>query len=132
MAADPFPYFLNTTISLEIHDLNTVTLVGLILIFLLTLLSVVVSGSDTSFFSLNSHDLNDISDIDKKKETQIRGLLSDPKKLFATIFLAKNFTNTLIIILSFFLLNNIFDFSSSIIIQFVFQVIIITFKIVNF
>ena len=130
MAADPFPYFLNTTISLEIHDLNTVTLVGLILIFLLTLLSVVVSGSDTSFFSLNSHDLNDISDIDKKKEKQIRGLLSDPKKLFATIFLAKNFTNTLIIILSFFLLNNIFDFSSSIIIQFVFQVIIITFILV--
>jgi len=130
LAADPFPYFLNTTISLEIHDLNTVTLVGLILIFLLTLLSVVVSGSDTSFFSLNSHDLNDISDIDKKKEKQIRGLLSDPKKLFATIFLAKNFTNTLIIILSFFLLNNIFDFSSSIIIQFVFQVIIITFILV--
>ena len=130
MAADPFPYFLNTTISLEIHDLNTVTLVGLILIFLLTLLSVLVSGSDISFFSLNSHDLNDISDIDKKKEKQIRELLSDPKKLFATIFLAKNFTNTLIIILSFFLLNNIFDFSSSIIIQFIFQVIIITFILV--
>ena len=130
MAADPFPYFLNTTISLEIHDLNTVTLVGLILIFLLTLLSVLVSGSDTSFFSLNSHDLNDISDIDKKKEKQIRGLLSDPKKLFATIYLAKNFTNTLIIILSFFILNNIFDFSSSIIIQFIFQVIIITFILV--
>ena len=130
MAADPFPYFLNTTISLEIHDLNTVTLVGLILIFLLTLLSVLVSGSDISFFSLNSHDLNDISDIDKKKEKQIRGLLSDPKKLFATIYLAKNFTNTLIIILSFFILNNIFDFSSSIIIQFIFQVIIITFILV--
>lgn len=130
MAADPFPYFLNTTISLEIHDLNTVTLVGLILIFLLTLLSVLVSGSDTSFFSLNSHDLNDISDIDKKKEKQIRELLSDPKKLFATIYLAKNFTNTLIIILSFFLLNNIFDFSSSIIFQFIFQVIIIAFILV--
>tara|TARA_B100001287_G_scaffold170931_1_gene143827 strand:- start:62 stop:1384 length:1323 start_codon:yes stop_codon:yes gene_type:complete len=130
LAADPFPYFLNTTISLEIHDLNTVTMMGLILIFLLTFLSILVSGSDTSFFSLNSHDLNDISDIDKKKEKQIRGLISDPKKLFATIFLAKNFTNALIIVLSFFLLNNIFDFYSSLIIQFFFQVIIITFIVV--
>ena len=92
-------------------------------------MSVLVSGSDTSFFSLNSHDLNDISDIDKKRKANKR-IISDPKKLFALIYLAKNFTNTLIIILSFFILNNIFDFSSSIIIQFIFQVIIITFILV--
>ena len=130
MPADPFPYLLTTIISLEIHDLNTGTFISLMIVFSLILLSALVSGSDTSFFSLNSHALNDISDVDKKKEKQIRGLLSNPKKLFATIFIAKNVINGLIIVISFFISNNVFDFSSSIITEITFQVIVISFILV--
>ena len=130
MPADPFPYLLATIISLEIHDLNTGTFISLMIVFSLILLSALVSGSDTSFFSLNSHALNDISDIDKKKEKQIRGLLSNPKKLFATIFIAKNVINGLIIVISFFISHNVFDFSSSIITEITFQVIVISFILV--
>ena len=130
MPADPFPYLLTTIISLEIHDLNTGTFISLMIVFSLILLSALVSGSDTSFFSLNSHALNDISDVDKKKEKQIRGLLSNPKKLFATIFIAKNVINVLIIVISFFISHNVFDFSSSIITEITFQVIVISFILV--
>ena len=130
MPADPFPYLLTTIISLEIHDLNTGTFISLMIVFSLILLSALVSGSDTSFFSLNSHALNDISDVDKKKEKQIRGLLSNPKKLFATIFIAKNVINVLIIVISFIISHNVFDFSSSIITEITFQVIVISFILV--
>ena len=130
MPADPFPYLLTTIISLEIHDLNTGTFISLMIVFSLILLSALVSGSDTSFFSLNSHALNDISDVDKKKEKQIRGLLSNPKKLFVTIFIAKNVINVLIIVISFFISHNVFDFSSSIITEITFQVIVISFILV--
>ena len=130
MPADPFPYLLTTIISLEIHELNTGTFISLIVVFSLILLSVLVSGSDTSFFSLNSLALNDISEVDKKKEKQIRGLLSNPKKLFATIFIAKNVINVLIIVISFFISHNVFDFSSSIITKIIFQIIVISFILV--
>ena len=130
MVADPFPIFLNTVISVGINDLTLGLVLGIIILFILIFLSALVSGSEVSFFSLNSKNLEDLSEVDQKKEDQIRSLLSDPNKLLATILITNNFINVAIIILSSYLTANIFDFSSSKIFQFIVQVIVITFILV--
>ena len=130
MAADPFPTFLNTTILVEINEITIGLILGIIFVFILMFLSALVSGSEVSFFSLNSQNLEELSEIDKKKEVQIRNLLENPNKLLATILIANNFINVAIIVLSSYLTSEIFDFSSSSLLQFVFQVIIITFILV--
>ena len=96
-------------------------LVVLVLIFL----SALISGSEVSFFSLSSQNLEYLSEIDERKEKQIRKLLKNPNKLLATILIANNFINVAIIILSSFLI-----FSSESAFQFVIQVIVITFILV--
>ncbi|MAO72295.1 MAG: hemolysin [Flavobacteriales bacterium] len=121
---------LNTIISVEIKDLTIGLVIGIIIVFILIFLSALVSGSEVSFFSLSSKNLEDLSEIDEKKEDQIRSLLSNPNKLLATILITNNFINVAIIILSSYLTANIFDFSSSKTFQFIVQVIVITFVLV--
>lgn len=130
MAADPLPIFLNITLLVEINEITIGLVLGIIFVFILIFLSALVSGSEVSFFSLNSQNLEELSEIDKKKEVQIRNLLENPNKLLATILIANNFINVAIIVLSSYLTSEIFDFSSSSLLQFVFQVIIITFILV--
>ena len=130
MAADPFPIFLNSTILVEINEITIGLILGIVFVFVLIFLSALVSGSEVSFFSLNSQNLEELSEIDKKKEVQIRNLLENPNKLLATILIANNFINVAIIVLSSYLTSEIFDFSSSLVLQFVVQVIIITFILV--
>tara|TARA_B000000532_G_scaffold234488_1_gene219008 strand:- start:9050 stop:10372 length:1323 start_codon:yes stop_codon:yes gene_type:complete len=130
LVADPFPILLNTIISVEIKDLTIGLVIGIIIVFILIFLSALVSGSEVSFFSLSSKNLEDLSEIDEKKEDQIRSLLSNPNKLLATILITNNFINVAIIILSSYLTANIFDFSSSKTFQFIVQVIVITFVLV--
>ena len=129
MAVDPLPVLLNT-VSVEINDLTIGLIIGVIIVFVLIFLSALVSGSEVSFFSLSSKNLEDLSEIDEKKEEQIRSLLSKPNKLLATILITNNFINVAIIILSSYLTSNIFDFSSSKTFQFIVQVIVITFVLV--
>ena len=129
MAVDPLPVLLNT-VSVEINDLTIGLIIGTIIVFILIFLSALVSGSEVSFFSLSSKNLEDLSEIDEKKEEQIRSLLSKPNKLLATILITNNFINVAIIILSSYLTSNIFDFSSSKTFQFIVQVIVITFVLV--
>lgn len=130
MLVDPLPILLNKVISVEINDLTIGLVIGTIIVFILLLLSALVSGSEVSFFSLSSKNLEDLSEIDEKKENQIRSLLSKPNKLLATILIANNFINVAIVILSSYLTSNIFDFSSSKTFQFIVQVIVITFVLV--
>ena len=98
-------------------------LVVLVLIFL----SALISGSEVSFFSLSAQNLEELSEIDERKEKQIRKLLKNPNKLLATILIANNFINVAIIILSSFLISKFFSFENGSTFQFVIQVIVITF-----
>jgi len=96
-------------------------LVVLVLIFL----SALISGSEVSFFSLSAQNLENLSEIDERKEKQIRKLLKNPNKLLATILIANNFINVAIIILS-----SVLIFSSESAFLLVIQVIVITFILV--
>ena len=82
-------------------------------------------------FSLNANKLDELSKVDQKRERQIRKLLSNPNKLLATILIANNFINVSIIIVSYYITLELFDFSESDrLIQFFIQVVLITFILV--
>ena len=105
-------------------------ILGVLCIGILILFSALISGSEVSFFSLSSQNLEELSSIDEKKEKRIRMLLSNPNKLLATILIANNFINVAIIVISYFISSKIFVNIYSETIQFIIQVVIITFILV--
>ena len=130
MKEDPFPIFLNTLVSLDIGDLTFSIVLGISVVFILIFLSALISGSEVSYFSLTSQNLDDLTKIDDTSEKKIRSLLKKPNKLLATILIANNFINVSIIVLSSYLINSIFIFEQDTMIQFILQVIVITFVLV--
>jgi gliding motility-associated protein GldE len=73
----------------------------LISIIILLILSALISGSETSFFSLTPVQLDKLKE--SKKGEAISSLLKKPKELLATILVANNFINIGIVILSTYL-----------------------------
>ena len=129
MKEDPLPILLNT-ISFEVNEISVDLVLYILVIFVLIFLSALISGSEVSFFSLNSQNLEDLSKIDEKKEKKIRNLLKNPNKLLATILIANNFINVAIIILFSYLTSKFFSFEEGGAFQFIIQVIVITFILV--
>ena len=129
MKEDPLPILLNT-VSFEVNEITVGLVLYILVVFVLIFLSALISGSEVSFFSLSSQNLEELSEIDERKEKQIRKLLKNPNKLLATILIANNFINVAIIILSSFLISKFFSFENGSTFQFVIQVIVITFILV--
>jgi putative hemolysin len=104
----------------------------IVLLLILIIVSATVSGSETAFFSLNPADLHDLSDKKNKIHQRIKSLLDKPKSLLATILIANNFVNVGIIILSAYIIDRSFDFSTFPVIGFFIKVVIVTFILLLF
>ncbi len=92
----------------------------------LLLCSALISGSEIAFFSLSPAQMEKIKSRKDKVSRIIIKLLGMPKHLLATILIVNNFVNVAIIILSTFIINRTFDFSSFPIIGFIIEVVVIT------
>lgn len=117
-------------ISVFLLFFNTSSLISILSLVVLLLFSALISGSEVAFFSLTQSQLN----ADKKSFTNrklVAKLLSNPKRLLATILVANNFINIAIVLL-FASLSSIFfkDFSTQV--KFIIEVIIVTFLILLF
>ena len=124
---DPFPnlFFIINSIAQQPIDYHLI-LSLLALVFLL-FLSALISGSETSFFSLNNVQLKDIDLMDTPKSNMLVKLISKPKHLLATILIANNFVNVAIVILSSYITAMIFNFSEFPVLGFFIEVILVTF-----
>ena len=79
----------------------TLGLIFILLICLLLLLvSALVSASEVAFFSLSPQHLLDLKNTASDKDKRILNLLKDSKRLLATILIANNFVNILLVVLS--------------------------------
>ncbi len=105
---------------------------GLIVLAGLLILSSLVSGSESSFFSLSPTQVNKLEEEAGKTSKTIIDLLRKPEQLLASILIANNLINVGIIILSAYLTNTLFDFSGSEILGFIIQVVVITFILLLF
>ena len=102
---------------------------GFIAMAFLLLCSAVFSGSEIAFFSLSPAQLNEIKSMNNKAGKTIIRLLEKPKRLLATILIANNFVNIAIVIISTFIMLQLFDFTGNPVSGFVIQVVLVTFLI---
>lgn len=116
-------------IDIIINPITFNTILSIALMLILLLISALISGSETAFFSLSPKQIEEIKESDNKK---IESLLNKPNNLLATILITNNFVNIGIVILSSYITASIFDFSHSPIIGFFIQVIIVTFLLLLF
>ena len=77
------------------------------LMFLL-LCSAFVSGAEVAFFSLSKTDLDEATQSKSKRQLIVVKLLGRPKKLLATILIANNFINILIVLIFAYLAEELF------------------------
>lgn len=108
-------------------DLLDLTLL-VILLFLL-LCSALVSGSEVAYFSLTPGELEKLQE---RGYFKVNNLHKKPNLLLSTILITNNFVNVGIVIISTYLVGSLFDFSSSPLLGFIIQVILVTFIILLF
>ncbi|NOQ91450.1 MAG: gliding motility-associated protein GldE [Flavobacteriaceae bacterium] len=121
---DPEP----TNIFLSIpHNLPIV--IGTITLFILLILSAIISGTEVAFFSISK---TDVENNNNKNSSIVSNLLKKPKKLLATILIANNFINILFIILFTYVGDFFFGNINSEILKFIFEIVVVTFLILLF
>ncbi|MCB9225922.1 MAG: gliding motility-associated protein GldE [Chitinophagales bacterium] len=77
-------------------------------IIILLFLSAIISGSEVAFYSLKPGQIAELKESDKENHKRIISLLERPRQLLATILIANNFVNVLMIILFNFLMTMVF------------------------
>jgi len=98
--------------------------------FVLVLLfcSALISGSEVAYFSLSPTDKESVQSNANDKQNQfLQTLLDRPKRLLATILITNNFVNVAIVILSSYITNSLIRGSLSPTVEFIIQVVVITF-----
>lgn len=94
---DHHPVFFTCTILNAAIPQGSIALI--ILLFVLLILSFFVSGAEAAFFSLKQKDINLIKTKQNPSYKKIVHLLSEPKKLLASLLIANSFINIAIIII---------------------------------
>ena len=106
---------------------------SLLAVVLLVVLSALLSGSEVAMFSINTEQRKTLKNSTNNSTVRILKLLEEPKKLLATILIANNFVNVSIVMASNYVFNNLFiDGSISETMNFILQVIVVTFLILLF
>lgn len=121
-----------TSWNIQFHPFDLNTSVALLIVILLLLSSALISGSEVAYFSLSANDKIKLKQKTGSNHDRVLKNLSHPEKLLATILVANNFVNVGIIILTSYVSNNIISIGNSQIIEFIFQVVIITFFLLLF
>lgn len=116
---------------IEFQPLTIQMIIASLIVVLLLLSSALISGSEVAYFSLSAAEKEKLK---KKSGTNQRVLdnLGNPEKLLATILVANNFVNVGIIILTSYVTSNLVTFADAPVLEFVFQVVLITFFLLLF
>jgi gliding motility-associated protein GldE len=107
-------------------------IIGLIVLVLLLFISALMSGSEVAFFSLRPEDIEKLKTNKSKKAAMVLKLHSMPDKLLSTILVVNNTVNIAIVLLAAFISARIFDFSSSPVLGFIVEAVVITFLLLFF
>lgn len=96
------------------------------------LFSALISGSEVAFFSLTPTELESIKETNTRKSNLVIEQLEKPEQLLANILISNNFVNVGIVILSSFITTTMIEISGSPVLEFLVQVVIITFMLLLF
>ncbi|WP_346861263.1 gliding motility-associated protein GldE [uncultured Draconibacterium sp.] len=113
------------------HPISFEIIISIVVVLFLLLTSALISGSEVAYFSLSATDKKKLKKENKTNE-RVRKNLDSPEKLLATILVTNNFVNVGIIILTAFISNNLVEFVEAPALEFIFQVVLITFFLLLF
>jgi len=114
------------------HPITPGIITGFLIVIVLLFCSAMISGSEVAYFSLSPKDKVKLKKSKNRPSITVLKNLENPEKLLATILVANNFVNIGIIILTTYVTSKLVDFSNSRVIEFIFQVVIITFFLLLF
>ena len=104
----------------------------IIAILILLLMTAVIAGAETAFFSLSAKDIHFLKTKEKGSARTASQLLEQPKMLLATLLVANNFINIAIVITTNMFIRSILPESLGPIFSFFIQVVGVTFLLVLF
>ncbi len=113
-------------------NLPIVEIFTVLTLIMLLIVSGLISGSETAFFSLNPSDIDKIRNETNSAKEKVLALLQEPKKLLATILITNNFINVAIVILSTYFSAFFISPKSDPLVIFLLQVVLITSVILLF
>ena len=126
---DPEPTFLFIFLA---QTINIWLLLSIGMLFLLLLLSALISGAEVAFFSLSKIELDAAEESKSTQQKTVVSLLENPQKLLATILISNNFINILVVLIFAYIGETVFDRISSEILKFLIEVVLVTFLILLF
>ena len=104
----------------------------IITIIVLLLMTAVIAGAETAFFSLSAKDIFFLKTKEKGSARQAAQLLEQPKMLLATLLVANNFINIAIVITTNMFIKAVMPANISDVMSFIIQVVGVTFLLVLF
>jgi gliding motility-associated protein GldE len=125
---DPEPTILSILLSADVLS----KVLSVVILFLLLILSALISGAEVAFFSLSQTDLSRATESKSSKEKAVVSLLERPKRLLATILVSNNFINILIVLIFAYIGDFLFAEIASSLLKFLIEVVLVTFLILLF
>ncbi len=129
---DPFSYALLIINSITASPIAVAHIIEFLFLLLLIISSAFISGSEVSFFGLESKDKEDLKQAKHNNDKIVLKHLEKMDYLLATILTVNNFANVGIVLLTSHLTNQLFDFSQSPTLGFIIQTVVITFILLLF
>ena len=117
--------------NIEFHPLTIGIVIALVIVLLLLFSSAMISGSEVAYFSLSAAEKQKLKKPGRTNQRVLENL-DNPERLLATILVTNNFVNVGIIILTAYVSNGLISFTNAPILEFTFQVVLITFFLLLF
>lgn len=120
----PDPVACLLSIAVNMPDFGAGQIVALLCALVALLLSGFFSGSEISYFSLDSNQIEEIEEEGKRGEKIVK-LLRQPERLLATILISNNLVNVTIVVLCNYALGPVFEGLGEVM-SFILQTVLLT------
>jgi len=132
LETDPYSLLILAGINVTFSPVTGGIFAAILIVVVLLIGSAVISGSEVAFFSLSPSDLSDITGRGTKRSQAILNTLRKPRRLLGTILITNNFINVGIVIISSFIMTSTIDLTGSQALEFIIQVVVVTFILLLF
>ena len=139
MDSSPLPLFI--LLQSLVNPPTTAVIIANVIVLVLIFCSALMSASEVAFFSLTRPEVDALHESDNTADQRIAALLEKPRYLLSTMLVSNNLANIGVVIISYFITREMFNFHDIAIggfvihdyaIEFLWNVIIVTFFLVLF
>jgi putative hemolysin len=93
-----------------VHVPSSGVMASAFVMLLLIMCSAVMAASEIAFFSISAAELDELKESEERSDQRLVKLLERPKYLLSTILIGNNLINIGVIVISYFIITNVFSF----------------------